>query len=149
VTSVGPGVRKLADEWMASGDYLNSHILQVLALEGAEAMAEIMHQRIRSMWGLRDSADITNQDLFRANYRGRRYSFGYPACPRLEDQEQLWRLLEPDNRLNVSLTEGFMMDPEASVSAIVFHHDQAKYFNLSSSDIQVLEDKLAYKTPTD
>jgi len=149
VTSVGPGVRTLADEWMASGDYLNSHILQVLALEGAEAMAEILHQKIRSMWGLPDPVDISNQDLFRANYRGRRFSFGYPACPRLEDQEQLWRLLEPDKRLKIELTEGFMMEPEASVSAIVFHHDQAKYFNLSSSDIQALEDKLAYKIPTE
>ncbi|MDA0988291.1 MAG: methionine synthase [Chloroflexi bacterium] len=148
VTSVGPGVRALADEWMASGDYLNAHILQVLALEGAEAMAEILHQRIRSMWGFPDPADISNQDLFKTNYGGRRYSFGYPACPRLEDQEQLWRLIEPDKRLNITLTEGFMMDPEASVSAIVFHHAQAKYFNLSSSDIEVLEAKLTHKNPT-
>ncbi|MDP6102517.1 MAG: methionine synthase, partial [Dehalococcoidia bacterium] len=114
VTSIGPGVRTLADEWMASGDYLNAHVLQVLALEGAEAMAELLHQRIRSMWGFPDSDDISNQDLFKTNYKGRRYSFGYPACPRLEDQEQLWRLLEPDKRLNITLTEGFMMEPEAS-----------------------------------
>jgi 5-methyltetrahydrofolate--homocysteine methyltransferase len=143
VTSVGPGIRTLAEEWMASGDYLKSHILQVLAIEGAEAMAEIMHQRIRSMWGFRDPDGISNQDLFKASYIGCRFSFGYPACPRLEDQEQLWRLLEPDKRLNVNLTEGFMMEPEASVSAIVFHHGQAKYFNLSSSDLQGLEAKLA------
>ncbi len=143
VTNVGPGVRKLSEKWMAEGEYLNAHILQVLALEGAEAFAEIIHQRIRSMWGFGDPVGITNQDLFRADYKGKRFSFGYPACPRLEDQEQLWRLIEPDKRIGVDLTEGFMMDPEASVSALVFHHSESKYFNLNSVDQQVLEARLA------
>jgi 5-methyltetrahydrofolate--homocysteine methyltransferase len=139
VTSVGNGVRDLAREWMETGDYLAAHILQILALEGAEALAEILHQRIRSMWGFSDQKDISKQDIFKANYRGQRYSFGYPACPRLEDQEQLWRLLRPDKNIDVTLTEGFMMDPEASVSALVFHHEEAKYFNLDPGDIDDLE----------
>ncbi|SVE25106.1 uncharacterized protein METZ01_LOCUS477960, partial [marine metagenome] len=143
VTNVGPGVRKLSEKWIAEGDYLNAHILQILALEGAEAFAEIMHQRIRSMWGFGDPVGITNRDLFRADYKGKRFSFGYPACPRLEDQAQLWRLVEPDKRIGVDLTEGFMMDPEASVSALVFHHSEAKYFNLNSGDQQVLEARLS------
>ena len=143
VTSVGPGVRELANAWMEKGDYLASHILQVLALEGAEAFAEVLHQRIRAMWGFADAQGTSKLDLFKANYHGRRYSFGYPACPRLEDQAQLWRLLEPDKRLNVALTDGFMMDPEGSVSALVFHHEQAKYFNLSTSDAEALEARLA------
>ena len=83
------------------------------------------------------------RDLFRANYRGKRYSFGYPACPRLEDQDQLWRLLEPEKNIGVSLTEGYMMEPEGSVSAIVLHHPQAKYFNLSSQDVESLEAEFA------
>ena len=133
VTTVGPGVRALAEEWMARGDYLDSHILQVLALEGAEGFAELLHQRMRAMWGFADPAGITKPDLFKASYRGRRFSFGYPACPDLEDQAQLWRLLDPETNIGVELTEEFMMDPEGSVSAVVFHHPQAKYFAVASA----------------
>jgi len=143
LTSIGPGVRELAEKLMTEGQYLNSHILQALALEGAEGFAELLHQQIRQMWGFGDSPELTHQDLFRTQYRGRRFSFGYPACPRLEDQEQLFRLLEVSAHLDVELTEGYMMDPESSVSALVFHHPDAKYFNLSESDIQRLEQQLA------
>ena len=139
VTTVGPGVRELAARWQANGDYLSSHVLQVLALEGAEAFAELLHKRLRAAWGFSDVEGLTNMDLFKANYRGRRFSFGYPACPRLEDQEQLWRLLEPEKTVEVSLTEGSMMDPEGSVSALAMHHPQAKYFNLSREDMERLE----------
>ena len=139
VTSFGPGVRELAEKWMAEGQYLNSHILQALALEGAEGFAELLHQQIRQMWGFGDSPELTHQDLFRTQYRGRRYSFGYPACPRLEDQEQLFRLLEVSENLPVELTEGFMMDPESTVSAMVFHHPNATYFTLSERDMERLD----------
>ncbi|MCH8297662.1 MAG: methionine synthase [Chloroflexi bacterium] len=139
VTSIGNGVRALAERWMAEGQFLNSHILSALSLESAEAFAELLHQQIRQMWGFGDPAGTTNQDLFRTQYRGKRFSFGYPACPRLEDQEQLFRLLEVSAHLDVELTEGYMMDPEASVSALVFHHPDAKYFNLSERDIERLE----------
>ena len=139
VTSVGPGVRELAEKWMAEGQYLNAHILQALALESAEGFAELLHQQIRQMWGFGDPAGLSYQDLFRTQYRGRRFSFGYPACPRLEDQEQLFRLLDVTSNIGVELTEESMMDPESSVSAIVVHHPDAKYFNLSEQDIERLE----------
>ena len=139
VTTVGPGVRALAEAWKQEGRYLDSHVLQALALEGAEGFAELLHQRIRRMWGFGDPEGATYVDLFRTQYRGRRYSFGYPACPRLEDQAQLFRLLGATHELGVELTEEFMMDPESSVSAMVFHHPDAKYFNLDESDIQRLE----------
>ena len=139
VVSIGTGVRALAEKWMAEGQFLNSHILSALALESAEAFAELLHQQMRQMWGFGDRAGTTPQDLFRTQYRGKRFSFGYPACPRLEDQEQLFRLLDVSANLDVELTEGFMMDPESSVSAIVFHHPDAKYFNLSETDIDRLE----------
>jgi 5-methyltetrahydrofolate--homocysteine methyltransferase len=142
-TSIGPGVRALSEQWMAEGKFLNSHILQALALEGAEAFAELLHQQIRQMWGFGDPAGTTQQDLYRTQYRGRRYSFGYPACPRLEDQEQLFRLLKVSENIGVELTEGYMMDPEGSVSALVFHHPDARYFNLSEGDIDRLEAQLA------
>jgi 5-methyltetrahydrofolate--homocysteine methyltransferase len=140
VTTIGEGVRALADEWKDKGEYLRSHILQILALEGAEAFAELLHQKIRAMWGFADPPGLTYKDLFQAHYHGKRYSFGYPACPRLEDQAQLFRLLELDQSdLGVRLTDGFMMDPESSVSAMVFHNPLAKYFSLSPSDIEQLE----------
>ncbi len=139
VTTVGPGVRDLAEAWKQEGRYLDSHVLQALALESAEAFAELLHQRIRRMWGFGDPEGTTYVDLFRTKYRGRRYSFGYPACPRLEDQAQLFRLLGATAELGVELTEEFMMDPESSVSALVFHHPDAKYFNLDEADIQRLE----------
>ena len=142
-TTIGPGVRELADKWRDEGRFLDSHALQALALEGAEAFAELLHQQIRQMWGFGDPADVSHQDLFRTQYHGRRYSFGYPACPRLEDQEQLFRLLDVNSNIGVELTEGFMMDPEASVSALVLHHPDAKYFNLSEQDIQRLEREVA------
>ena len=138
-TTIGPGVRNLSEQWMREGNYLNSHILQALAIESAEAFAELLHQQIRQMWGIRDTEGNSYQDLFRTQYQGRRYSFGYPACPRLEDQSKLFTLLDVNSNIGVELTEGFMMDPEASVSAIVFHHPEAKYFNLSESDIEQLE----------
>ena len=143
VTTIGPGVRDLAAQWIAEGQFLNAHILQALALESAEGFAELLHQQLRQMWGFGDPAGITPYELFRTQYQGRRFSFGYPACPRLEDQEQLFRLLEVSSHLDVELTEGYMMDPESSVSALVFHHPDAKYFNLSEQDINRLEAELA------
>ncbi len=140
VTTIGTGVRALAEDWKNKGDYLRSHILQVLALEGAEAFAELLHVKIRQMWGIGDPPGLSLKDLVQAHYRGKRFSFGYPACPRLEDQEPLFRLLEVEkNGIGVQLTEGFMMDPESAVSAVVFHHPEAKYFSLSPADIERLE----------
>ena len=145
-TTVGPVIRQLADEMRNRGDFLDSHILQVLALESAEAFAELLHKQIRQMWGIGDPAGLSYQDLFRTQYRGRRFSFGYPACPRLEDQEQLFRLLDVTSNIGVELTEGYMMDPEGSVSAVVFHHPEAKYFNLDERDIERLEGEMEPKS---
>jgi 5-methyltetrahydrofolate--homocysteine methyltransferase len=127
------------DEWKDAGEYLRSHILQLLALEGAEAFAELLHEKIRTMWGIGDAPGTTRGDLFKAKYRGVRVSFGYPACPRLEDQAQLFRLLGVEEHIGVNLTEGFMMEPEGSVTALVFHHPDAKYFSLSPDDTERLE----------
>lgn len=129
VVTAGEGIRAKAEEWKASGDYLKSHMIQALALETAEAFAEYLHSRLRGLWGFPDPTDITMMQRFQAKYRGKRYSFGYPACPNLEDQAILWKLLQPE-KIGVELTEGFMMEPEASVSAIAFHHPDAIYFNV-------------------
>lgn len=142
ITTIGPGVRALADKWKDEGSFLKSHILQALGLEGAEAFAELLHKQIRKMWGIGEPDNTPKEEMFKAHYQGKRYSFGYPACPRLEDQAQLFRLLEPEKHIGARLTEGYMMDPEGSVSAIVFHHPDAKYFNLSSEDAARLEKQL-------
>jgi 5-methyltetrahydrofolate--homocysteine methyltransferase len=126
----GAGVRELAEAWKQRGDYLRSHALQALAIECAEAAAEWLHARLRTLWGFPDPPEVTVADKLKAHYRGLRVSFGYPACPELADQATLWRLLRPEE-IGVALTEGFMMDPEASVSALVFHHPAAKYFKAS------------------
>ncbi|MEW5737494.1 MAG: methionine synthase [Myxococcota bacterium] len=127
VTTAGEGIRALADELKAKGDFVKMHAVQALALETAEGYAELLHSQLRSMWGFPDAPELTMLERFRAEYQGKRYSFGYPACPRLEDQEKLFQVLKPEP-LGVRLTDGCMMDPEASVSALVFHHPQATYF---------------------
>jgi 5-methyltetrahydrofolate--homocysteine methyltransferase len=134
VTTAGEGIRELAEDAKQKGEYLRSYALQALALETAEAAAEWIHSRLRAMWGFADADDLTRQSLFQARYRGKRYSFGYPACPDLEQQAGLFRLLKPED-IGVELTEGFMMEPEASVSAMVFHHPDATYFSASAQEL--------------
>lgn len=134
VTTAGEGIRELAEEAKQKGEYLRSYALQALALETAEAAAEWIHAKLRGMWGFPDAADLPRQSLFQARYRGKRYSFGYPACPDLESQETLFRLIRPEE-IGVSLTEGFMMEPEASVSALVFHHPDATYFSVGTQEM--------------
>ena len=131
VTTAGEGIRERAEEAKQKGEYFRSHALQALALETAEATAEWLHARLRAAWGFPDPPDLSRQSLFQARYRGKRYSFGYPACPDLEAQAGLFRLLCPEE-IGVQLTEGFMMDPEASVSALVFHHPDATYFSVGT-----------------
>ncbi|GLH63657.1 methionine synthase [Parageobacillus sp. G301] len=127
--TAGKGIRELAQRWKESGKFLKSHAIQALALEIAEGLAELIHQVMRDRWGFPDDPDFTMEERFAAKYQGQRYSFGYPACPNLEDQEKLFRLLNPEE-IGIHLTDGYMMEPEASVSAIVFAHPEARYFNV-------------------
>jgi 5-methyltetrahydrofolate--homocysteine methyltransferase len=107
-------------------DYLLFHGLSV---ESAEALAEMWHKRIREDLGIagNDASDLNK--LFHQGYQGSRFSFGYPACPNLEDQTKIFELLDP-SRIGVELTEEFQLDPEQSTSAIIVHHPDAKYFNI-------------------
>ncbi len=132
VVTAGAGIRERADEMKAQGHYFQSHGLQALAIETAEGAAEWLHRRIREDWGIPDPATMTMHDRFTSKYTGKRYSFGYPACPNLDDQQGIWKLLHPED-IGVELTEGMMMEPEASVSAIVFQHPDAAYFTASDA----------------
>ncbi|NOU75446.1 methionine synthase [Paenibacillus sp. LMG 31458] len=129
LVTAGHDINELAKEWRDKGDYLKSHALQATALEMAEGFAERIHHIMRDVWGIADRVDMTMQERFGAKYVGQRFSFGYPACPNLEDQAKLFNLLKPED-IGVELTESFMMEPEASVSAIVFAHKEARYFNV-------------------
>jgi 5-methyltetrahydrofolate--homocysteine methyltransferase len=110
------------------GEYTKYLYLHGLSVETAEALAELHHKKMREELGIagEDAAEI--RDLFHQKYRGSRYSFGYPACPNLEDQTKLFTLLKPEENVGVRLTSGFLLEPEQSTSAIVVHHPGAKYF---------------------
>ncbi|PKG22425.1 methionine synthase [Niallia nealsonii] len=133
VTS-GNGIREASESLKKAGKFLESHALQSLALEMAEGFAELIHRQIRDRWGFPDPIDFTMKDRFTAKYQGQRYSFGYPACPELEDQKKLFELIAPAN-IGINLTEECMMEPEASVSAMIFAHPDARYFNVLTSSL--------------
>lgn len=132
IVTAGIGVREMANKWKDEGKYLMSHGLAALALESAEGFAEYLHKKIRAQWGITDPEGLSIKDLFSANkYQGARFSFGYPACPDLSDQQKLFGLLDLSEDFPVKLTaDGHTMDPEASVSAIVFQHPEARYFSV-------------------
>ena len=126
VTS-GNQIRALAQKFKEEGDFFKSHAIQALAVETAEGFAEYLHQKIRQQWGIQE--DLSFKQLVQTKYQGIRLSFGYPACPNLDDQQVIFNLLKPQEQ-GISLTESMMMEPEGSVSALVFSHPQAKYFSV-------------------
>lgn len=87
---------------------------------------------MREELGFPDTPNMTMQERFSGRYRGKRYSFGYPACPNLDDQKGIWALLRPEE-VGITLTEHMMMDPEASVSGMVFHHPDCIFFSVAGS----------------
>lgn len=129
VVTAGQKVADVAREWFHSGRYQDYLYLHGLGVEIAEALAEYVHAKIRAELGFghEDARDM--KQLLKQGYRGSRYSFGYPACPYLEDQALLLELLGA-NRIGVELSEEHQLHPEQSTSAIVVHHPQAKYFNI-------------------
>ena len=110
------------------GEYTKYLYLHGLSVETAEALAEFHHKKMREELGIAGDDATEIRDLFHQKYRGSRYSFGYPACPNLEDQTKLFALLKPEENVGVRLTSGFLLEPEQSTSAIVVHHPAAKYF---------------------
>ena len=127
VVTMGPEVSKEAARLHAENAYLDYLKLHGLGVEMAEALAEYWHHRIREEWGFVDEDGPTLTGLFRQQYRGGRYSWGYPACPDLEDNAKVVGLLEAD-RIGVVVSDGFQMHPEQTTDAIICSHPQAKYF---------------------
>jgi len=129
VVTVGQRASDVAREWFAENRYRDYLYLHGLGVELAEALAEYVHKRIRAEldFGHEDARDM--DAMLQQGYRGSRYSFGYPACPNLEDQGPLLELLEAA-RIGVTLSDEFQLHPEQSTSAIVLHHPQARYFSV-------------------
>lgn len=129
LVTMGRRASEYAQELFKSDNYTDYLFFHGLSVESAEALAELWHKRIREELGIanRDAPELTK--LFHQGYQGSRFSFGYPACPSLEDQTKLFELLDP-SRIGVELTEEFQLDPEQSTSAIIVHHEEAKYFSI-------------------
>ena len=128
LVTMGERVSLAAQKLFEEGEYTKYLYLHGLGVETAEALAELLHKKMREELGIADEDSDRITDLFHQKYHGSRYSFGYPACPNLEDQTKLFQLLKPVENVSVRLTSGFLLDPEQSTSAIVVHHPGAKYF---------------------
>ena len=128
LVTMGNRVSEVANELFAANAYREYMELHGLSVQLTEALAEMWHARVRSEWQMsgEDSQDMS--EIFRQGYRGSRYSFGYPACPDLEDRSKLVELLRPE-RIGVTLSEELQLHPEQSTDAMVVHHPEAKYFN--------------------
>jgi 5-methyltetrahydrofolate--homocysteine methyltransferase len=128
VVTIGSRASEETKKLFDAGEFTKYLYLHGLSVETAEALAELFHKQIREELGIAGEDAPRVGDLFHQKYRGSRYSFGYPACPNLEDQTKLFALLKPEENIGVRLTSSFHMEPEQSTSAIIVHHPQAKYF---------------------
>ncbi|MFM7499177.1 MAG: vitamin B12 dependent-methionine synthase activation domain-containing protein, partial [Actinomycetota bacterium] len=128
VVTMGEAVSKATAQLFAQNNFREYLELHGLSVQLTEALAEYWHARVRDELGF--GGEDSNQlgEILDQGYRGSRYSFGYPACPDLEQQVQLCELLQPE-RIGVNLSEEYQLHPEQSTSAIIAHHPEAKYFN--------------------
>jgi 5-methyltetrahydrofolate--homocysteine methyltransferase len=129
LVTMGRKASQHSAELFKSDNYTDYLLFHGLSVESAEALAEMWHKRVREELGIAGADAPELAKLFHQGYQGSRYSFGYPACPNLEDQTKIFELLRPE-RIDVELTEEFQLDPEQSTSAIIVHHPEAKYFNI-------------------
>jgi 5-methyltetrahydrofolate--homocysteine methyltransferase len=124
---------KIASEYskklLGSKEYRDYLFFHGLSVESAEALAELCHKKIREELGIAGKDASKIKRLFSQGYQGSRFSFGYPACPNLEDHVKLFKLLKPE-RIGVTMTEAFMLNPEQSTDAIIVHHPDARYFTV-------------------
>jgi 5-methyltetrahydrofolate--homocysteine methyltransferase len=126
---MGNRVSEAANELYAANDYRNYLELHGLSVQLTEALAEFWHARVREELGFAEQDPKEIEGMFKLDYRGARYSFGYPACPELEDRIKLVELLKPE-AIGVTLSEELQLHPEQSTDAMVLHHPEAKYFSV-------------------
>ena len=129
IVTIGQRASEVARQWFEGNEYLQYLLLHGLSVESAEALAEYIHRRIRAELGVggQDAQDL--RKLFKQGYQGSRFSFGYPACPSLEDQTKIMDLLKPE-RVGITLSAEYELHPEQSTSALITYHPQARYFSV-------------------
>jgi 5-methyltetrahydrofolate--homocysteine methyltransferase len=129
IVTVGSEISKKERSLFEKGEFRDYLYTHGMGVESAEALAEYWHREIRKELGIDDQEPNDIKQLFAARYHGSRFSFGYPACPNIEDQEKHFELLAPRD-IGVELTDEFMLSPEQSTTALIAHHPEAKYFNV-------------------
>ena len=138
VVTAGEGVEQFSEDFKQKGDDYNSIMASVLGDRIAEALAEMIHKKVRDLWGYGKDEELSSVDLISEKYRGIRPAPGYPACPDHTEKEILWDLLEAEKHTGVSLTESFAMTPPSSVSGFYMAHPESKYFFLG----KILKDQV-------
>ena len=129
IVTVGREASQYSQKLFETNNYSDYLYFHGFSVEMAEALAEYWHKRLREEWGIAGQDATEIKRLFAQGYQGSRYSPGYPACPNLEDQTQIFAILDPQ-RIGIELSEEFMLEPEQSTSALVVHHPQARYFDV-------------------
>jgi 5-methyltetrahydrofolate--homocysteine methyltransferase len=129
VVTIGQRASDVAREWFAADRYQDYLHLHGLSVEAAEGLSEYIHKQIRAELGIANEDARDMRELFKQGYRGSRFSFGYPACPNLADQERLLDLLGA-HKLGITMSDEHQLHPEQSTSALVCHHPAAKYFTI-------------------
>lgn len=127
--TAGPDVAPYEKQLFEQGDFTEYLYIHGIGVQVAEALAEMWHKRVRQELGIADKDGSTMREIFACHFQGCRYSFGYPACPDLQDENKLFALLDP-SRIGCTLSENWMIQPEQSTSAIIVHHPEARYFNV-------------------
>lgn len=128
--TAGHEVDHIAREFELKGDDYQAILVKAIGDRLAEALAEMIHKKARKDWGFGKTEDLSAKDLIQEKYRGIRPAPGYPACPDHTEKEKIWKLLEVQNNIGVSLTENFAMSPASSVSGYYFSHPDSRYFTI-------------------
>ena len=138
VVTAGDGVEKFSEHFKEEGDDYNSIMASALGDRIAEALAEMIHKKVRDLWGYGKEEKLSSEDLINEKYRGIRPAPGYPSCPDHTEKKILWDLLEAEKHTGVSLTESFAMTPSSSVSGFYMAHPESRYFSLG----KILKDQV-------
>jgi 5-methyltetrahydrofolate--homocysteine methyltransferase len=146
--TTGHGLKELVEGFKAAHDDYNAIMAEALADRLAEAFAEFLHKRAREDWGYGGDEKLTAADLIEEKYRGIRPAAGYPACPDHTEKGTLWRLLEPDQKAGIQITENFAMWPGSSVSGLYFSHPRSRYFAVGKLGHDQIEDLARRKGTT-
>ena len=140
IVTAGSEVEEMAARYKAEGDNYQAIMTQALGDRIAEALAEMIHKKAREYWGFGKNEDLTNEDLIKEKYRGIRPAPGYPACPEHTEKKTLFKLLEGEKTVGVSLTENMSMFPASSVSGFYLSFAESKYFNINKIGQDQLKD---------